>query len=51
VEVLQPSEQYILSIEQLLGWTTRPPRSPQEKIVKVRISDLLQEAMSSLNQR
>lgn len=41
VDVLQPPERHSLSIEQLLLWTRRPPRSPQEKLLKDRLGDLL----------
>lgn len=44
VEMLQPGERHSLSVEQLLAWSTRPPRSPQEMLAKNRVSELLRDA-------
>ncbi len=51
VEVLQPSEQHSLSIDQLVSWSRRPPRSPQEKIIKTRIGDLLKDVIPAVRSR
>lgn len=41
VEVLQATERHVLSVEQLVRWTSRPPRSPQEKIAKDRLVGIM----------
>ena len=41
VEVLAPAERHTLTLQQLLAWAKRPPRSPQETIAKQRVDELL----------
>ena len=41
VDVLQPAERHSLSVEQLLLWTQQPPKSPQEKLLKDRLAELV----------
>ena len=45
VDVLQPAERHSLSVEQLLSWTHRPPRSPQEKLLKDRLGELVPKTL------
>ncbi len=41
VQVLAPAEGHTLTLQQLRAWASRPPRSPQEKIAKQRVEQLL----------